>query len=165
MGLGVGLGSGVGLGLGLGLGSGLGIGLGLGLPSSARVVRVRVRVRDGAGVRVRVGVRVALERAQHDDVVLIVADGQAHAAVPADGTHGEVLGLLGVLVGRVRVKRLEHGVDARLEELVDIDVVLDVRLANRVEDVAVQQRALHDLVRGRERGTVATGGSTDYGTG
>ena len=141
----------------MGLGSGLGIGLGLGLPSSARVVRVRVRV--------RVGVRVALERAQHDDVVLIVADGQAHAAVPADGTHGEVLGLLGVLVGRVRVKRLEHGVDARLEELVDIDVVLDVRLANRVEDVAVQQRALHDLVRGRERGTVATGGSTDYGTG
>jgi hypothetical protein len=33
-----------------------------------------------------------------------------------------------------------------------VDVVLDVRLADRVEDIAVEQRALHDLMRVRVRG-------------
>ena len=75
----------------------------------------------------------ALERAQHDHVVVVVADRQPHAAVSAHRAHRQVLGLTRILVSRVRVERAEHRVDAGLEELIHVHVVLDVRLRKKEE--------------------------------
>ena len=90
-------------------------------------------------------VRETFDRAEHDGLVAVAADREADAAVPPLGAHREVLRLHRVLVARVRVERAEHRVDARLEELVDVNVAVDVRRLHVLEDRPEEHRPLEHV--------------------
>jgi hypothetical protein len=96
-------------------------------------VRVRGRARVRAGVRVRVRVRVRARLRFGRPV-------WAHWSAVACGLY--------VGCGS-RAESASPGLEPCVAY---VDVVLDVRLADRVEDIAVEQRALHDLMRVRVRG-------------